>query len=100
MLGCAPAPIEKTGSSGDDVLVGGDGDDVLYGGDGNDWLYGGSGDDWLYGGSGDDKLYLPTGFTRRGSDGGYDVYSNDVFTVHATNVETIRIVDIERTDGD
>ena len=54
-----------TGTSGDDILLGGLGDDILDGAAGNDILYGGAGDDTLIynsgnsvmnGGSGDDTL--------------------------------------------
>jgi Ca2+-binding RTX toxin-like protein len=45
-----------TGTSGDDVLVGGPGDDVICGGGGDDVLRGGAGEDRLVGGGGDDYL--------------------------------------------
>lgn len=44
------------GGAGDDKLVGRDGDDMLSGGDGRDVLSGGRGDDGLEGGRGNDRI--------------------------------------------
>jgi Ca2+-binding RTX toxin-like protein len=60
-----PSGVTKTGTSGNDLLVGTGyadqlyglaGHDTLYGGAGNDRLYGGIGNDWLDGGTGADVL--------------------------------------------
>jgi Ca2+-binding RTX toxin-like protein len=50
-----PAPLNLTGTSGNDNLKGGDGNDYISGGDGNDTLSGGLGNDQLYGGKGTDS---------------------------------------------
>jgi Ca2+-binding RTX toxin-like protein len=50
-----PAPLNLTGTSGNDILKGGDGNDYISGGDGNDTLSGGLGNDQLYGGKGTDS---------------------------------------------
>ena len=49
-----PAPLNLSGTSGNDILKGGDGNDYISGGDGSDTLTGGSGNDQLYGGKGTD----------------------------------------------
>ena len=62
------AHIARSGTPGDDILVGrlddsditldgGDGNDRIYGKAGNDVLIGGKGTDILYGGAGDDELH-------------------------------------------
>lgn len=50
------APVERSGTEGDDTLDAGPGGEVLYGLGGNDTLHGGSGDDTLNGGPGNDLL--------------------------------------------
>lgn len=61
---------ELLGRAGDDVLRGKAGDDELRGGSGNDQLFGGSGSDNLFGGVGDDVLDGGTGGdTLRGGAG-------------------------------
>ena len=49
-------PVNRSGGSGVDELVGHGGNDVLSGNDGNDWLHGYAGDDILNGGNGNDML--------------------------------------------
>lgn len=62
------ARIDRSGTPGDDILVGrlddsgdmldgGDGDDSIFGKGGNDILMGGEGSDVLYGGVGNDELH-------------------------------------------
>jgi len=46
-----------TGTSKDDVLIGGSGNDILKGNAGNDNLFGKNGDDSLSGGDGNDQLF-------------------------------------------
>jgi Ca2+-binding RTX toxin-like protein len=46
-----------TGTSKDDVLIGGNGNDILKGNAGNDNLFGKNGDDSLNGGDGNDQLF-------------------------------------------
>lgn len=58
------------GLSGNDIIQGSYGNDDLYGGEGDDYLYGGEGDDLLYGGDGNDVLYGEGGFNKLyGGDG-------------------------------
>jgi Ca2+-binding RTX toxin-like protein len=46
----------STGTSSNDLILGGDGADTIDGGGGSDCILGGGGDDTLLGGSGDDVL--------------------------------------------
>lgn len=54
-------PVNRTGTSGNDVLSGGDGNDTLSGEGGNDILSGGAGNDQIMGGNGHDSLYGGSG---------------------------------------
>lgn len=75
-----PAPITGsgtiTGTTGDDVMLGGDEDDTVNGLAGNDHLEGGNGDDTLYGGEGDDSL-----LGGEGSDALYGGSGNDALVI-------------------
>uniref|UniRef100_UPI0028AA728A beta strand repeat-containing protein n=1 Tax=Rhizobium sp. TaxID=391 RepID=UPI0028AA728A len=51
-----------TGSSGNDMIIGGSGADSLFGGAGNDAIYGAQNDVVLNGGAGNDTLYVAGGF--------------------------------------
>ncbi|MCB1489493.1 MAG: hypothetical protein KDJ88_18795, partial [Bauldia sp.] len=67
--------VSLTGSTGDNILIGGSDADTIYGGDGADTLTGGLGADGLYGGLGNDILVVDgdagdavTGETYNGGD--------------------------------
>jgi uncharacterized delta-60 repeat protein len=59
--GGVAAPINITGTSGDDVISGGSGNDVLLGGDGNDVMNGEKGNDKINGENGNDEISGGTG---------------------------------------
>ncbi|MCF7544292.1 calcium-binding protein [Pseudomonas petrae] len=54
-------PVSLSGTSADDVLIGGAGNDTLYGSAGNDVLDGGAGNDRIDGGDGDDTYLFGIG---------------------------------------
>lgn len=68
--------IDASGSSADDVLIGGLGDDLLIGGSGRDLLIGGGGADRLVGGRGEDILI-----------GGTTDYDSDLAALNAIMAE-------------
>lgn len=72
------------GKSGSDTLVGGAGNDKLYGNDGSDDLFGNAGKDSLYGGAGRDFLYGGDDNDRLWGDAGNDMLvgekGNDTMT--------------------
>lgn len=62
----------KTGTTGDDVLLGLGGDDKISGGKGEDYIRGGAGDDTLSGGDKTDALYGEAGNDSLSGDKGND----------------------------
>ncbi|WP_375471014.1 beta strand repeat-containing protein [uncultured Nostoc sp.] len=77
-------PINGTGNSLNNILIGNTGANILSGGDGNDSLFGNSGNDTLLGGAGDDTLNGGTGTDSLNGGVGNDTYIvdnlNDVIT--------------------
>jgi Ca2+-binding RTX toxin-like protein len=61
------------GKAGNDWIEGKDGNDVLQGGDGNDILYGGEDDDTLQGGGDDDTLWGGEGYDTLEGGSGDDI---------------------------
>ncbi len=79
---CRGLVATQSGTTGDDVLIGGPGDDVIvgFGGDdsidglgGDDLICGGAGDDSLQGGNGADSMYGESGADDLLGEGGDDV---------------------------
>ena len=68
------APVNGTGDSGDNRIVGNLGANLLSGGLGNDTLHGGGGADTLRGGDGADSLVGGAGIDRLEGGAGNDIY--------------------------
>ena len=89
----APVPIVgDTGTSGDDVILGGDGIDTLYGAASDDHIEGGAGDDVIRGGTGNDILIGDEGddefvWTVADADGGVDTVADFAFNLTDPNAE-------------
>ncbi len=66
-----------TGTSADEVLVGGMGHDYLNGMGGNDTLYGKEGNDTLFGGDGNDIIYADSGDDKIDAGNGNDIIYAD-----------------------
>jgi Ca2+-binding RTX toxin-like protein len=84
--GASPHPLQLTGTSGNDHLIGSAFDDVLSGGDGSDELQGGAGNDQLDGGAGEDFLYDADGSNILRGGEGNDNLSVGGFDHTATNL--------------
>jgi serralysin len=83
------------GSGGDDVLRGRDGRDTLRGDAGDDSLFGDGGDDVLSGGDGADRLHGGSGSDRLVGDAGADAF---VFLAPAEGNDLVG--DFRRAEGD
>lgn len=77
LIGSSSSDILR-GLGGNDYLLGYSGDDRLYGHDGKDTIKGGSGDDLIKGGSGDDKLYGGLDNDYLVGAGGKDILYGDI----------------------
>lgn len=75
--------MNKSGTSGNDILIGTDSSDTLYGGFGNDSLDGAGGNDELYGGEGNDTYLI-----RSRWDQVYDTGGTDSGVVHVDFYKT------------
>ncbi len=69
-----------TGTSGQDIILGGNGDDALFGYEGVDTIKGGNGDDRVFGGDGNDTLS-----GKRGDDELFGGNGNDLLKGNADN---------------
>ena len=87
--------VTHSGSTGDDLIIGGSLADTLSGGDGNDHLLGGTGDDLLTGDAGDDQLTGDAGNDILQGGAGQDLY---LFDGRSTGGETDTITDTSGTD--
>src|SRR6185437_8851396 len=94
-----------TGTSLNDIILGGDGDDVLNGGAGDDALTGGNGDDTLKGGPGNDTLDGNSGtniavfsgnyadYTFHNVDSGFSVTGGIDGTDTLSNIQNLQFAD-------
>jgi Ca2+-binding RTX toxin-like protein len=83
-------PVSLSGTSADDVLIGGTGNDTLYGSSGNDVLDGGAGNDRLDGGDGDDTYLFGIG---SGQDTVYYTYES-----RAGKRDTVKLIGLNAND--
>ncbi|WP_024671377.1 calcium-binding protein, partial [Pseudomonas tremae] len=83
-------PVSLSGTSADDVLIGGAGNDTLYGSAGNDVLDGGAGNDRLDGGDGDDTYLFGIG---SGQDTVYYSYES-----RAGKRDTVKLIGLNADD--
>jgi Ca2+-binding RTX toxin-like protein len=99
--------FSRTGTAGDDTLVGDDNDNMIYGLAGNDILIGGGGYDILFGGAGADRMEGGAGddyyfvddagdVIVEGQNGGFDIVE---FTTAYFNAGTASIEEIDAVDN-
>lgn len=85
-----------SGGNGQDVVYGADGNDSIAGDNGNDFIFGGRGNDWLGGGNGADRIYGGIGSDTLTGGNGPDAF---IFAANESGIGRDTISDLSSADS-